>query len=165
MDFYLRRLQDAIGAVTEGMSRETMQRRPQPEKWSVAEVLEHLYLTYTSTIKGFERCMAAGKPIAGRPNWKDRARTLVVVRVGYLPSGRKSPAYAEPRGIASEHVLAELAGQIAAMDAVITQAEQRYGRDCPLIEHPILGPLRADQWRKFHWVHGWHHLKQLQKMR
>ena len=46
MDFYLRRLQNAIGSVTAGMTPEMLARRPQPEKWSTAEVLEHLYLTF-----------------------------------------------------------------------------------------------------------------------
>ena len=85
MDFYLRRLQDAIGSVTAGMSPEMLAWRPQPEKWSAAEVLEHLYLTYTGTIKGFENCLAAGKPLARARTWNDRARTGLVVGFGYLP--------------------------------------------------------------------------------
>jgi len=45
MDFYLQRLQNAIGAITSGMTPEMLGRRPRPDKWSAAEVLEHLYLT------------------------------------------------------------------------------------------------------------------------
>jgi Protein of unknown function (DUF1569) len=49
------------------------------------------------------------------------------------------------------------------MDTAIAKAEKKYGSQTPLVDHPILGPLRAAQWRKFHWVHGKHHLKQLQR--
>jgi len=165
MDFYLQRLQNAIGAVTSGMTLDMLARRPEPDKWSAAEVLEHLYLTYTGTIRGFENCLAAGKPLAGARNWKDLARTSVVVGLGYLPGGRKSPKNAEPRGIPCDRVLAELDEKIVAMDAVIAKAEEKFGSQVPLLDHPILGPLRAGQWRKFHWVHGRHHLKRLERLR
>jgi hypothetical protein len=165
MDFYLQRLQDAIGSVTEGMSAELLGRRLSADKWSAAEVLEHLYLTYTGTIKGFEKCVAAGKPLARARTWKDRTRTMVVVGCGYLPEGRKAPENSVPRGLPPERVLAELSQKIAAMDAAISQAERKFGSDAALLDHPILGPLRAQQWRKFHWVHGRHHLKQLRRLR
>ncbi len=165
MDFYLRRLQNAIGAVTAGMTAEMLTRRLQAEKWSAAEVLEHLYLTYTGTIKGFEKCLAGGKPLARARTWNDRARAGLVVGLGYMPEGRKSPKNAEPRGMPCERVLAEFAEKIVAMDAIISRAEEKFGSEAPLLDHPILGPLRAQQWRKFHWVHGRHHLKQLQRLR
>jgi hypothetical protein len=165
MDFYLQRLQDAIGSVTEGMSAELLARRLTPDKWSAAEVLEHLYLTYTGTIKGFEKCIVAGKPLARVRTWKDRTRTMAVVGCGYLPQGRKAPENAMPRGLPPDRVLAEITQKIAVMDAAISQAEQKFGSDAALLDHPILGPLRAQQWRKFHWVHGRHHMKQLRRLR
>jgi hypothetical protein len=165
MDFYLQRLQDAIFSATEGMSAEMLAQHPEADKWSAAEVLEHLYLTYTGTIRGFEKCLEAGKPLARVPTWKDRLRTMVVVRFGHLPEGRKAPKSAMPRGLAPEQVQSEFADKILAMDAVITDAEQKFGTDSRLLDHPILGPLRAREWRKFHWVHGRHHLKQLRRLR
>jgi uncharacterized protein DUF1569 len=165
MDFYLQRLQNAISAVTSGMTPEMLGRRPRHDKWSAAEVLEHLYLTYTVTIRGFEKCIALGQPLARARTWQDCARTALVVGIGYLPEGRKAPKNAEPRGIPCDRVLAEFSEKIVAMDAVITRAEDQFGKHMPLLDHPILGPLRARQWRKFHWVHGRHHLKQLQRLR
>lgn len=165
MDFYLQRLQDAIGAVTANMSPEMLGCRPRPDKWSAAEILEHLYLTYTGTTKGFEKCIAAGKPLARARTLADRMRTALVVGIGYLPEGRQSPKNAMPQGIAGDRVLAEFAEKILKMDAAIAEAEARFGSQAPLLDHPILGPLRACQWRKFHWVHGRHHLKQLQRLR
>jgi len=164
MDFYLQRLQDAIGSATEGMSEEALLEHPEG-KWSVAEILEHLYLTYTGTIKGFERCLEAGKPLARVPTWKDHCRTFVVVGLGHLPEGRKAPKNATPRGLPAEQVLAQVPEKIRAMDTVIAQAEQKYGKQIKLLDHPILGPLRAREWRKFHWIHGQHHLGQISNLR
>ncbi len=91
MDFYLQRLHDAISSATEGMNPEMLGRRPQAGKWCAAEVLEHLYLTYTGTIKGVEKCIAAGRPLARGRTLNDRMRTALVVSIGYLPGGRQAP--------------------------------------------------------------------------
>ena len=43
-----------------------------PGKWSVAEILEHLYLTYTGTSKGFSRLLDSGKASDKLPTFKQR---------------------------------------------------------------------------------------------
>jgi hypothetical protein len=164
MDFYLQRLQNAIASVTDGMSAESLLQHPEG-KWCTAEVLEHLYLTYTGTIKGFERCLEAGKTLARFPTWNDRFRTFMVVGIGYLPGGRTAPKNATPRGLPPEQVLAEVSEKIVVMDGVIAQAEEKYGKEIKLLDHPILGPLQGREWRKFHWVHGRHHVKQIASLR
>jgi Protein of unknown function (DUF1569) len=163
MDAYLQRLQDAIASATHGMGAEDLLRHPEG-KWSTAEVLEHLYLTYTGTRKAFERCLQAGKPLAQTPVFKDRIKAFVVTRLGYMPEGRKAPQHAQPRGLAVEEVTREIGSRISAMDEVIAQCEARFGKRTPVLDHPFLGPLTARQWRKFHWVHGCHHLKQIHKL-
>jgi hypothetical protein len=164
MDTRLTKLKRALESAVEGMSNEQLRWHP-PGKWCATEVLEHLYLTYTGTIKGFERLLDSGKPTAMFPSTKQRWRTLVVVGLGYLPTGRKAPPVAEPRGLSSETVRTELGTKIDAMDTVIEQCESRFGRGVPLLDHPILGPLSARQWRKFHLLHGMHHRKQLVRLR
>ncbi len=53
MNSHLEQLQQALAAAIAGMSEAELNWNP-PEKWCAAEVLEHLYLTYTGTLKGFE---------------------------------------------------------------------------------------------------------------
>ena len=161
---HLRRLQDEIAAVIDGLSAEQLSRHP-PGKWCAAEILEHLYLTYTGTVKGFERVALAGKPLVTAQTWRQLSRKLVVVGLGYLPSGRESPPVARPRGIAAEKVLAEITLKIAEMDDSIARCEQALGSRHELLDHPILGPLTGGQWRKFHLVHGLHHVKQIRRLR
>src|SRR6266481_5525605 len=84
MDFYLQRLQDAIASATEGLNAEALALHAEG-KWCAAEIMEHLYLTYTGTIKGFERCLEAGKPLARPITLRDRLRSFVVVKLNYLP--------------------------------------------------------------------------------
>jgi len=164
MDSCLEELKQAIESAVESMSNEQLNRRP-AAKWCAAEVLEHLYLTYTGTIKGFAKVTEAGKPLGTRPSMKQRARTLVVVGFGHMPEGRQAPAATLPKGLPAEKVRSEVGAKLVEMDAVIALCEARFGRGKRLLDHPILGPLTARQWRKFHLVHGRHHVKQLLQLR
>jgi hypothetical protein len=164
MDSYLERLHRAIASVTQGICEKDLERRTDG-KWSAAEVLEHLYLTYTGTSKAFERCLQAGKPLATAPTLKYRVAAFLVTEVGYFPGGRKSPDHASPKGISPEKVVADIGPQIAAMDKIIAQCEERFGSRKIVLDHPVLGPLTASQWRKFHWIHGRHHVKQIMERR
>lgn len=64
-----------------------------------------------------------------------------------------------------EKVRAEIGSKIADMDDFLTQCEEKFGTRKELLDHPILGPLTGAQWRKFHVVHGRHHLKQIQTIK
>lgn len=164
MDSYLQRLQDAIDSATNGMDTAALTRHPEG-KWSAAEVLEHLHLTYTGSSKGFERCLQEGRPLARNPNLKERVATLLVTGLGYFPEGRKAPERTVPRGMPAEEIVKAIGTQIAAMDELITRCERRFGRATRILDHPVLGPLTARQWRKFHLVHAQHHMKQIWKLR
>jgi hypothetical protein len=94
-----------------------------------------------------------------------RMLTFVVVGLGHMPAGLEAPAVAQPRGLPAEQVRNEIGAKLAAMDAMIAQCEARFGRQVKLLDHPILGPLTATQWRKLHLVHGRHYKKQLLRLR
>jgi Protein of unknown function (DUF1569) len=164
MDSRLETLRENLESAVQGMSSEELSWHV-PGKWSASEVLEHLYLTYTGTIKGFERVITKGKPLATRASVTHRVLTFVVVWLGHLPAGRQTPEVARPRGLPTEQVRNEIGAKLVAMDAVIAQCEARFGRHVKLLDHPILGPLSATQWRTLHVVHGRHHQKQLLRLR
>src|SRR5258708_35446286 len=127
------------------MSSEQLRWHPSG-KWCAVELLEHLYLTYTGTIKGFERVVREGKPLASRASVAQRAQTLVVVRLRHMPAGRQAPAMVTPKGLPAEQARNEIGAKIAAMDAIIGKCEARFGRRVPLLDHPILGQLTAAPW-------------------
>jgi hypothetical protein len=172
MDSRLEKLQRALTESIAGMSGEELRWHP-PGKWCAAEVLEHLYLTYTGTIKGFTRVLEAGKPLATSATLKQRARIFVVVGLGYMPGGRKAPPMTQPRGLPAATVCAEIGAKIAEMDEIIGRCESGVGAEKlqghsisdPILDHPILGPLTVRQWCKFHLVHGMHHVKQIRRLR
>lgn len=134
-------------------------------KWSVAEILEHLSLTYSGTKIVFDRCLQSGKPSATAPTLRDRLATFLVTRLGYLPSGRQAPAGTRPKGIPAEKALSDIAKNIQAMDESIGACERRFGSNVKIVAHPILGAFTAEEWRRFHCVHGKHHLRQIRHLR
>ena len=60
---------------------------------------------------------------------------------------------------------AEIGLRIAEMDDMIARCEEKFGSSSKLLDHPILGPLTGAEWRKFHLVHGLHHVKQIRRLR
>jgi len=163
MDHRLARLQQEIATAIAGMTPEQMRRHPSG-KWCAAEILEHLYLTYTGTTKGFQRVSEAQHSLASPPTWRHRGRKMVIFGLKYFPSGREAPPVARPRGLPMEKVCAEIGPKISEMDGIISSCEKALGKG-DLLDHPILGPLTASQWSKFHLLHGLHHVKQIRGLR
>ena len=164
MDPHLATLQRAIASAIDGLSAEQLAWHP-PQKWCPAEILEHLYLTYTGTTKGFGRVLAAGQPLAAKPTWKNRAQATIVLGLGYMPSGRKAPTHSQPRGLPAQQVASEIVSKIAEMDEAIARCQEKFGSRAKVLSHPFLGPFTTSQWRKFHLVHGLHHVKQIHALR
>jgi hypothetical protein len=130
-------------------------------KWNSLQILEHLVLSYTATTKGLLRSLEAGQPQSGNPELRQRLRRLYVLGIGRFPPGVESPKQTTPRDSLGSDPLRRFSDALVAMDATLTDAEKRFGVRTRLLNHPILGPLTAQQWRRFHQVHGRHHLKQL----
>lgn len=163
MNTYLQRVQDAIAEVTRGMDATRLTRHPEG-KWSAAEILEHLDRTYKTTVPHLQKCLDAGQSTASRTTFAQRLAVGIVVELGYLPSGRKAPEYAVPRGLPPDEVLRSIAVHISDMDRVLAECQRRFGGR-KLANHFILGPLNARQWCKFHWVHTRHHIRQIARLK
>lgn len=164
VDSKLSILRTALANAIEGMSPEDLARHA-PEKWSSAEILDHLNLTYRGTIANFERCLDSGKPSASPDRKAKLWKRRFITWLGLFPSGRKSPERVLPRGTPAEQLKVEIFQNIARMDQVIAECDARFGAGKPLADHPILGPLTAREWRKFHLVHGKHHARQILRLK
>jgi len=162
METYLKRLHTELEAAVQGASVEAMQKAP-AGKWNSAQILEHLYLTYKHTNKAIALCLEAGAPRASAATMKHRVKSLIVTGLGYLPEGAKAPERAVPRGMPLAEVRGTILAEIERMAAGLDDCERRFGARTKIIDHPILGPLTANQWRKFHWLHGRHHARQIRE--
>jgi hypothetical protein len=162
MNSYLERLRQELEDAIGGASPSALAQAP-AGKWSAAQILEHLFLTYKNTNRGMAKCLETGAPLATRATLKQRLATLIVVNLGYVPAGRKAPERATPRGMSAEDVQQAIAPELQKMGSGLDDCERRFGARTKIMDHPFLGPLTANEWRKFHWVHGRHHARQIRE--
>lgn len=164
MDSNLQRVHEAIERATRDITVEQLTSHPQG-KWCTAEILEHLALTYSGTVKAMERVLEAGKPLVRPATLKEGIATALVVEAGHMPGGRQAPEMTRPRGLPAEQAVARIREDLAAMSQALEKCGERFGTSVKIANHPILGPLSVHQWCKFHWVHTRHHMKQVDKLR
>jgi hypothetical protein len=86
----------------------------------------------------------------------------LIVNIGFFPSGAQAPAMVVPTGNDGPAALTRAMENLERMDTALTVAEEKWGKGL-IATHFRLGPMSAADWRKFHYVHGCHHLKQIRK--
>jgi hypothetical protein len=129
--------------------------------WSIANVVEHLDLTYTKNAAGLERRLAKGDAPSHSRSARQAAIRFLVVTMGYFPRGRKSPDQVVPQGLPFADVAAGLAGHLLELDKSLAEGERVFGATRPVLDHPVIGPFSIADWRRFHWVHTRHHVRQI----
>src|SRR5215469_3557835 len=90
-------------------------------RWSVAQILDHLNLTYLGTIRNLERSLDAVKTRGSPDRGGMRFERLLITRLGWFPSGRKSPRHVLPREAPPGRMTSEVIENLARMDAVISE--------------------------------------------
>jgi hypothetical protein len=166
MDACLETLDQEIGLALAGLSAEQAQLRPGGDlaRWSVQQIVGHLRLTYGATSIAMEARIGRGAPTKARASLVQRAGQMVVVGWHRFPRGRKAPeavTVGDEAAMDGESLIAGIHAEIARMDGWISAAEGMFGVRCRCVSHMVLGPMRVGQWRRFHLVHGRHHLRQI----
>jgi hypothetical protein len=160
MSSHIDRLRKELTTVLEGATPAALAQAP-PGKWNSAQILEHLYLSYTGTTRGLTRCLEKGRPLGTQS--RTHLRAFLMLKTGYFPTGVKAPAVAVPRGVPIEEVQQTIFSEIDTMAAKLDECERRFGARTKIMDHPILGPLAVNEWRKIHWLHARHHAKQIRE--
>ncbi len=158
----LEKIRSEMARVTRDFAPEHWLRAPQG-KWNSAQILEHLFLSYTGTTKGLMKAMEAGRPLGGKPTLRDHVRTFVVTRLGFVPTGRAAPRQTVPKDMLPLGSVQKFNDGLVAMDSSLSDAEKRFGKKTKLLDHPLIGPLDAQQWRSVHCIHAMHHLQQMRQ--
>jgi len=154
---------ESIQATTGSLTVESLNERP-PGKWSIAEILEHLTLAFTRNAAGMAKVVETGQPKASRPAFKQLVGRTLVVDIAFFPRAR-APETSTPTGsIPADRVREAALAALAALDLTAAQADARFGDRTPLLNHPYFAGMSVRQWRKFHWRHTVHHMKQVSRI-
>ncbi len=170
MEPWLNRLRREIEEATGGMSEEDWNRAPQG-RWNSAQIIEHLGRTYGGTAKLVEKNLsgsgesakAATRPETRAVTLKERWLQFLVIGVGRFPSERRAPSFTLPEGMRGAEALEKTLSGLQRMTTALDAAEQRWGKGQRLGAHVFFGPLTIAQWKKFHYLHGHHHVRQIRE--
>jgi hypothetical protein len=137
--------------------------------WSVQQVIEHLVLAMDQTVAALEQRLAKGRP----ERRSTRSRTewllqLMVLSAGHMPKGvgatRETIPPSQMPSMGIRELTERLESAIERLDAALEQSRQRFGME-RVGRHFLLGPLRVDQWRRYHVLHLQHHARQMREVR
>lgn len=160
-----------IASEVRGLDAETTQLHPRglAHKWTAQQVVEHLVLSYRLTSAALETRLNKGRVSRNQTRTELQwTLQLMILSFGSLPRG--VPALDETVPVKGRFAAMDgrqlgdlLREEAEAMDSLLDTCRRRFGID-RVAAHPWLGPLRVDQWRRFHVVHGLHHVAQLRSV-
>jgi DinB superfamily len=171
MNSVLNQLQREVTLALTGLDVTQTQLQPvaRTGQWSIQQIIEHLLLTYSGTEIALNARLAKQSPTRARPSTFQRIRQHAVCRFGYFPNGRIAPPLATPpptaHALSGEELTQATAGHLEDLDTLCEEAGLLFGSNNRCASHMVLGPLSVDQWRRFHLIHGRHHLKQIAAIR
>lgn len=154
---------DGLRTAVDGLSAEQRSFRPGPDRWSIADCLEHLAVVENFTLHRIQQMVQ--RPAVDNPETRDKEQVIL----NHVP-GRarrvKAPDAVLPTGRWPD--FDELLHQFeAARQRTIdfaweAQPELLRGRDFP---HPFLGALDCHQWLLFLAAHCERHVRQMEEVK
>ncbi len=155
---YLEQTRDGVVAATKGLSEAQLKFKPAPDRWSVAEVVEHITLVEGAIYENVtERIMKAPAGAADRDTAKIDAQVLarvpdrshkVKAQEQFVPTGRW------PASDTLDQFLKVRVRTVAFFEAT-PDLRDHVGGDSPF------GPLDAYEWIMFTAAHSERHTKQI----
>ncbi|HSC28557.1 MAG TPA: DUF1569 domain-containing protein [Vicinamibacterales bacterium] len=162
MHRYLQAALDEVDAAAGALDTSAIA-RPVEGRWSIAEILEHLTLAFTLNSAALEKAIATGERRARPPGLLQWLGRMVVVEAGYFPRAR-APEKTMPAGsIPAARSLEAIRDALTDLDVTLCRAEQEFGEHVRVANHPYFAGMTVAQWRKFHWRHTQHHMRQVRE--
>ncbi len=152
----------------ENLSEAEQTFRPAPDKWSIAEVLEHVSLVESNVVRLLQVVLRKAEAAGGgnRPEGEPFAPVSIKEFVEQAATSKyQSPEAAVPSGSATiADSLARLDESRAALET-LRPAVERLECTQMLYPHPAFGPLNLYQWLAFMGVHQSRHRRQIEALK
>jgi len=155
---YLEQTRDGIVSATKGLSDAQMKFKPAPDRWSVAEILEHIALAEDFLFQNVtDKIMKSPAGPADRDTAKADAMVVAMIPdrshkaqapPPLVPTGRWTPAET------LDHFLKSRAKTIAFLDSTPDLRQH-------VVDSPLGQPLDAYEWLLFVAAHSERHTKQI----
>jgi hypothetical protein len=145
----------SCAAQLEGVDTTTAQLHPEgrPNVSTMQQSVEQVLCSIRSSCDLLERRLKRGRlPRAIKRTKLEFALQLMILGLGVVPSNMPLTEYYEPRKggsmpLAGRELARQLGVEIARMDGLLTRCRAEFGME-RVEHHPLLGPMRVDQWRR-----------------
>jgi hypothetical protein len=154
---HLDRTRAGVVEATKGLSEAQWKFKPGPDRWSVAEVLEHIVVTEEFLLKNTEEVMKAPGGKADR-DYKSIDK-LVVTAIADRTRRAEAPAPVQPTGRWSPQAALDQFLKARAKTTAFLKSTQ--GLRDHVADSPLGQPLDAYQWLLFISAHSERHTKQI----
>jgi hypothetical protein len=155
------RLKDILAPLTD----EQVSTLPDPEKWTVAQIVEHIAIVDESTVKICAKLLKKAQ-VAGRTS-----NGAVVISDHFLQKGSEiatmkveAPSFVQPTGtktvaesLARLDATAEHAAELRELFNSVDGTEFKF-------PHPFFGDISAQEWMALKGGHEMRHVKQIEKL-
>jgi hypothetical protein len=153
-----------LRAAVDGVPRNLRETRPSPDRWSVAEVLEHLTRVETSLTRLLAKRLAEADATSAFLPDAETSSVVATVDNELLVNRRHRITAGEwvaPTGeMTADTALTALETSRTDLTALVRSYD---GRDISsvMLPHPVLGPINAFQWFVFIGTHEARHAAQI----
>jgi hypothetical protein len=162
---YLAETAKGVAQAINDLNEEQWAWKPSPDRWSIAEILEHLALleeSFESSI--MPRLREAAPADSGRDIASGDARVRTLVPDRQAGGSRKAPRHITPTGAwgPEESLDRYRRGRSRTAEFLQTSRSELRAR---VMEHPGLGPLDGYQWILFLAAHTVRHTRQILELK
>ncbi len=149
--------------IMRGLPQEELDEQPGPGKWSIGEIVHHLYLVETGIIKLLEKQIQRAKKRGIGPDTNDESLLGSLDRFALETAETKfsAPGQTAPRhGVEKKELVELLHGSRSELMGILLEASS-FDLSELLFPHPALGRLNMYQWVLFVGKHDRRHTAQL----
>lgn len=156
----LGRARSRLLEVADRIPAEVWNRRPEPERWSAAEVIAHLMMVEAAVVKGMEKLLATEpRPVAF---WR-RIHIPPIVNLSRLVKV-KTPLPLDPALLAAKDPMLERFAALRGETLALLEANWHRNLRRWRFPHPFFGSLNGVTWIKMIAYHEARHTKQLREI-
>jgi hypothetical protein len=153
-------------AAVEGLSEEQQGYRRAPDRWSVAELVEHLSIVEGNIVRLLNKLLGKAEESGAAAKAADSFDPVSIEEFVERTRDLKleAPESIRPTGASLSDSLARLSESRAALHALRPRVERADGRSLRF-PHPAWGPLDLYQWLLFVGAHEDRHLAQIEALK
>ncbi len=166
---HIDRTRARLYTTVEGLSEEQLAYSPAPDRWCVAELIEHLSIVESGVVRVVERLLSNAEEAEASDTSTVNAGTFEPVSVEeFVERARgvklEAPERVRPTGLPLADSLTRLKDSRAALHALRPRIDRADGRALRF-PHPAWGPLDLYQWLLFVGAHEDRHLAQIEALK